>query len=139
MPSQEGMNYDQNAYEINLVHQGKILELKWLSTPNEEELKKAFKIFIEKAISINIEYLLSDNSKGITLDIAMQRWIAAFSNEVIPKSKIKKYARVISADILQEIITYKIQDKLSPLVSNLFELRVFTNKESAKVWLLDVD
>ncbi|MFD2515707.1 hypothetical protein ACFSRY_17675 [Pontibacter locisalis] len=127
---------DNKISRIELLCDGQILRLTWLQQPDDHKFKEAFSAFLEIAKKYKVKSLISDNSKGININISLQRWITEICAIYLPQLEVKRYARIITQDAFQQLVTYKVHDSLNSMVRNELDLRIFTEVETGMDWLL---
>ncbi|WP_276495827.1 hypothetical protein [Pontibacter litorisediminis] len=112
-----------------------LIEVVWHRQTSDEEFKQVYTFILKTAQKEELRYLLSDNSVGINLAMAMQHWIASYGSGIIKKLKLVRYARVVPYDAFQEVVSYKMYDIISRMDNGQLQFRVFYSRDEAFRWL----
>lgn len=126
-----------NEYcRIQVDTEASVLYLTWLEQPHSEEFKACYTRGLDMAVANRVTSVISDNSIGINLDMATQRWVAEVSALKPGQSHIRRYARVVPVDAFQEMVTYKIGESYNSMSESKIQFEVFHNLEKARRWVL---
>ena len=125
---------------IEVFQDKSLLQFTWLTQPDLQRFKKCFTIGLDLAVQYKVTHWLSDNSHGTNMDMAMQRFAVESAARYLYHTKVRRFARVVSLDVFQEIVFRNVQKRLSDMASNTIKFEVFSSTELASSWLLqDVD
>lgn len=129
--------YSNQYCTITYTAQLSLLNLTWLQQPDEESYLNCFKELLALAEAYKAVYVLTDNTKGIFMNLATQRSTIELAIQKIQQTPVKKFARVISTDAFQEVVSYRIMDTLNTMFPGKVQFEVFSNIGTAKAWLLN--
>ncbi|ARS35060.1 hypothetical protein [Pontibacter actiniarum] len=121
---------------ISLNQRRSLLSLEWLRQPSSEELKETFIVSMDVARAYEVRFFFSNNSIGISTDLAAQRWVSSYMAAAFEQLKVERYARVLPRDAMQEVVTYKVFDEAQNLCPSNVLFNVFYDLKSAEEWLL---
>lgn len=85
-------------------------------------------------ILLKAELVLVDVGAYIALTEDDKAWTAVFLRSALAKSFVKRSARVINESAFDQKVYDKVMQAMGPLP---YEVRLFTDEEAAKRWLLD--
>jgi len=114
------------------------IELEWLQHPTTEAFRKCFYRAVELAIEMGAVNWLSDARAIHYIDFANQNWVIEHILPMLPKTKVKKFARITSLESISLMDTGRIYSCLDELSSKTQKLTLadFTTREDAMDWLL---
>ena len=114
------------------------IELEWLQHPTTEAFRKCFYRAVELSIELGTENWLSDARAIHYIDFANQNWIIEHILPMLPKTKVKKFARITSLESIALMDTGRIYCSLEEIAQKTRNLALadFTTREDALDWLL---
>ncbi len=129
--------FQNQYYTISIDDNRSFLQLTWHKVVGTEQFKVGFKRAISCAIEHRVQTWLSDNRVGINFDMATQRWLADLATENLPKTCLRRFARVVPPDAFLQITSYQVNERIKPEVTINFQFEVFSDIDQAVYWLFE--
>lgn len=137
---QQLMPVFQNSYlRIYLNVAMKFIRVLWLRHPSSDEFREGFSKAAELTIAHKCQYWLSDSRAIHYLELADQNWLIRLVTQLLPQSRLYKFARLNTPESLAMMDvprTFSELEKL-PEWQQHITMKVFTEEDDALAWLFD--
>lgn len=134
---QPGTIYLDEYLNVKLDAQAKFIYTEWLQHPSSEAFRKSFEKATELTIEHGCHYWMSDSRNIHYLEFSDQNWMLGHILPLLPKSRLRKFARITTFECLSLMDTSRILSTLEELQGSVLkpQLQFFTTKEEAVNWL----
>lgn len=126
--------YINNFCQINYFPENRQVYMKWLLPPDEETLLHCYRQGLEMANLNKANNLVTDNSIGFYVDMSMQRALANLISNQLHETSLRRFARVVPSDVLQELVMHKVVGQINELSATQIEFELFNDLNDAMAW-----
>lgn len=132
--------YDNSLIKIEYNPASDILEVAYpdLHEYLLPEIRHSIDKLVENTISYDVKRLLLNSSQTVVaVEVEKSREITAYMLTCLSRTRIQKLARLQSFNPVVELIAEGNIRHVNQIMVLPFELRNFTSKETAKLWLTE--
>lgn len=134
IPAQAVETAGADLLTINFSPNQKLLWAKWHKPVSTAEYRQAVRMIVRSVAFLRAELVLIDISPIAALPDEDQRWTAAFLQEALSKTSIRRSARVLNIEGDQLEMMQKLMAQTGALP---YELQLFNDFGKAEAWLLE--
>jgi hypothetical protein len=130
------VNFEQPFLTIRHDEEQNILLTDWRGQVSSEQFRDGIRKIMDVIQQQNIRLWLSNSRNMNALSITDQRWTNEFFVEALVQSPLKKVARVISDEIMHQLVINNMIEHAADNNLVTIEINQFADSEAAIKWLL---
>lgn len=128
------ISIETDFVSITLDKVKSLMNIRWKKAPHSRQYRYGMLKAARALIEHRLERLLLNNQRLGVLTLEDQGWLITAAQQMLPKMNLKKLAVITSSDLLQQMSSEHIGNKLKQAAVN-YKAHYFLSEEDALGWL----